>query len=152
MGAPRYQDIPASRVPTVTLEDANIRVLSGHINGSSGPIFGVQVNPTLLDVALGPHGRVALDLPHTDQGFAYIFEGSTTLGQPQQTVQSQELATFGQGGPLVFQGGPLGMRALVGCARAIGEPVARYGPFVMNTQTEIQQAIADYQAGRLDKA
>jgi redox-sensitive bicupin YhaK (pirin superfamily) len=152
MVSPRYQDICAKDIPVVEVERATVRVLAGHFNGCEGPVRDVHVNPTLLDVTLEPKGHITLDLPAQDQGFAYVFEGSGTLGNPGRPLQARLLATFGQGGALACHAGVDGLRILVGCARAIGEPVARYGPFVMNTQSEIRQAIEDYQAGRLDKS
>jgi redox-sensitive bicupin YhaK (pirin superfamily) len=151
MVSPRYQDISATNIPIIEMEAATLRLLAGRVGACEGPVRDVHVNPTLLDVSLAPHGHVTLDLPSQDQGFAYVFEGSGTLGHPGRPLQARQLATFGQGGALACHAGVDGLRVLVGCAQAIGEPVARYGPFVMNTQSEIRQAIEDYQAGRLDK-
>jgi len=152
MVSPRYQDIRATDIPVLEMEAATLRVLAGRVRACEGPVRDVYVKPTLLDVTVTPHGHITLDLPSQDHGFAYVFDGSGTLGSPRKAVKARQLATFGKGGALAFHADEDGMRVLIGCAQPIGEPVARYGPFVMNTHSEIRQAIQDYQAGRLDKS
>lgn len=147
--APRYQDIPGQDVPVTTLDDATVKVLAGTIGGVTGPVRDIVTDPLLLDVTVPAGATVTLPLPETHNAFVYVFEGSGAFGGAggDTEVSVGHLAVPGDGGALVVRGGPV--RFLLGAGRPIGEPVARYGPFVMNTSEEIHTAIRDFQAGRL---
>ena len=145
---PRYQDIDPARIPeTVLPGGVKLRVLAGSVGATKGPVEGIVTEPLLLDVAL-PGGAASADieLPASHNVFAYVFEGDADLGQPARTVPRGQIAVFGAGASVRLAGGP--GRVLLAAGKPLAEPVARYGPFVMNTPDEIRQAITDYQSGR----
>lgn len=148
MRPPRYQDTPASAIPELELGDGRVRVVAGRIGRAVGPIDGIAVGPTLIDVALPAGGSFAHDLPEADNCFAFMLSGSAELGADARTVRDGELAVTGRGRRFVARSHD-GGRFLLIAARPIGEPVARRGPFVMNTADELRQAFADYRNGTL---
>jgi redox-sensitive bicupin YhaK (pirin superfamily) len=154
MREPRYQDIPPEDVPEVTTPDgARLRVVAGEAAGAVGPVTAVVTQPLYLDVHLGDGGRLRQRIPEGHSAFAYVFEGEVELGGDGKSggerVASGHLAVLGDGDEVAARatGGPA--RFLVVAAKPIGEPVARYGPFVMNTRAEIAQAVQDFSEGRL---
>jgi hypothetical protein len=149
MIAPRYQDIAPDRVPEAVLAGGIVaRVLAGQFAGVAGPVEGIVTEPLLLDLALAPGGSVAVPVPRGHNAFVYAFEGEATVGAPATALPRGSAAVLGAGDVALLGGGAKGGRVLLAAARPLNEPVARYGPFVMNTQAEIRQAVADYQAGR----
>jgi len=153
MIAPRYQDIAAERVPVVRVGGAEVRVLAGEVFDAGekravGPVEGIVTSPLMLDVSLGKGGAFGQGIAAGHTAFAYVFEGSVTFGPEDKRVNSQELAVLGPGDVLSARSDE-GGRFLLLAARPIDEPVARYGPFVMNTEAELRQAFLDYEAGRL---
>ena len=149
MTDPRYQDIAASDIPEVELDDGvRVRVLSGQFADLTGPVAGIAVQPLYLDIELPAATSVSPALPESHTAFLYVFEGSLVAGESEEVVQQHELAVLGTGSDVSLVAGGNGARTILVAGRPLGEPVARYGPFVMNTQAEIQQAFADFSAGR----
>jgi redox-sensitive bicupin YhaK (pirin superfamily) len=149
MIAPRYQDIAPERIPEASLEGgAKARVLAGSFAGLTGPVEGIVTEPLLLDLAVPEGARVVVPLQAGHHAFAYCFEGRVTIGEPAQEVPRGSAAVLGAGDAALVTGGTGGGRVLLAAARPLAEPVARYGPFVMNTPDEIRQAVTDFQAGR----
>jgi quercetin 2,3-dioxygenase len=149
MIAPRYQDIAPERVPEVVLSDgARVRVLAGTFAGVAGPVEGIVTDPILLDIAVPAGARVAVPLPVGHNAFLYAFEGEAEIGDPGTILPRGNAAVLGAGDAALVRGSAGGGRVLLAAARPLGEPVARYGPFVMNTQQQIREAIEDFQAGR----
>jgi hypothetical protein len=147
MMAPRYQDIDPARIPeTVLPGGVKLRVLAGTVGQTKGPVEGIVTEPLLLDVTLPGGASADIDLPEGHNVFAYVFDGEATLGEPARAVSRGQVAVFGAGGAVRLAGGP--GRVLLAAGKPLAEPVARYGPFVMNTPAEIRQAITDYQSGR----
>jgi redox-sensitive bicupin YhaK (pirin superfamily) len=145
MSAPRYQDLAPDRVPTVDVADAGVRVLAGHVAGIEGPVQGVHVAPMVLDVTVPTGGVFTTDeIPAEHTTVAYVAVGELTFGET--AVAEGNLAIFGPGESVTARGAG---RMLLIAGAPIGEPVARRGPFVMNTDAEIEQAYADYRSGRL---
>lgn len=152
MSPPRYQDIAPERVPVVALSGASARVLAGAVRGVTGPVQGISTQPIYLDVTLSPGATFTHDLPEDYNAFAYAIEGDGRAGitdeQPDGTpVRSAHLVVLGAGDRARFASGEQGLRLLLIAARPIGEPIARYGPFVMNTERELRQAFEDYRKG-----
>jgi redox-sensitive bicupin YhaK (pirin superfamily) len=145
---PRYQDIAPARVVETTLDDATVRLVAGELAGRRGPVEGIVTAPQMLDVRLGARGRLSRPLPPGHNAFVYVIEGSAQLGDARTGVSAGQLAVLG-GGDLLEIRSDQGARMLCLAGRPIGEPVARYGPFVMNTDEELRQAVDDYRAGRL---
>ena len=151
MVKPRYQDIDPEKVPVVERADGTkVKVLVGSFDGVKGPVTDVATDPTYLDITLpaGVSASVPLDAEHN--AFAYVFEGTARIGggAEAQTVERGQLAVLNQGDAVTVEGGDKGGRLILVAGRPLREPVAKYGPFVMNTPDEIRQAIADYQAGK----
>jgi redox-sensitive bicupin YhaK (pirin superfamily) len=145
---PRYQDIGPERIPVIhPAEGVEVRVIAGEIGGVTGPVEGIATAPVYLDVSLQPGARFALHLPPGHHGFAYVFDGDLAQvgGEP---LRRSELGVLSDGDQLQLAGGDKASRLLVVAGKPLQEPVARYGPFVMNTQQEIHEAIADFRAGK----
>jgi redox-sensitive bicupin YhaK (pirin superfamily) len=150
MTAPRYQDIQADGIPEVALgPGARARVLVGAVNGVAGPVTNVATEPVYFDLHLDPGSSYVAALPESHNVFAYVYAGEAKVGAAGTLIARGELALTSHGTSLSVTAGKDGARLIVVGGRPLKEPVARYGPFVMNTQEEIRQAFADYQAGRL---
>jgi redox-sensitive bicupin YhaK (pirin superfamily) len=149
MTEPRYQDIAARDIPEVQLDDGvRVRVLSGQFDDVTGPVAGVAVQPLYLDIELPATTNVSPSLPENHTAFLYVFEGSLVAGATEETVNKHELAVLGEGKDVPLVSGDDGARTILVAGRPLGEPVARYGPFVMNTREELQQAFEDFAAKR----
>lgn len=149
MTQPRYQDIPAADIPTADLlPGVTARVIAGELGGKTGPVSGVETDPRYYDLSLLADARFELSLPGGHNAFAYIYQGSGKLGTVGTFVQRGELALLTQGESLAIEAVD-DCRLIVLAGTPLNEPIARYGPFVMNTREEIYKAFEDYQAGRL---
>jgi redox-sensitive bicupin YhaK (pirin superfamily) len=151
MTRPRYQEFPPERLPVVApAPGVSVKVIAGEVDGVRGPIVQPATDPVYLDVRLGAGSQWRYALPTGHNAFAYAYEGSLVAGAGEDTraLDAQELAVLGGGELLVLRGGDAGARLIVVAGRPLREPVARYGPFVMNTREEIMQAFVDYQEGR----
>ncbi len=149
MSRPKYRDLTSDRLPSVeTDEGARIRVIAGEAAGGrlAGPVEGLAVAPKFIEVELPPGSsfREAVTPGHT--AFAYIDHGEVVFGG--RTVRGPALVIFEDGDSVAASAGPGGGRFLLAAARPLGEPIARYGPFVMNTRAEIEEALRDLQTGR----
>ena len=146
MCEPRYQEIAPEEVPEVAADGGGkVRVIAGSVGGTVGPISGVATDPTYLDVALPAGTAFAHDLPVQHNAFVYVFEGSAEIGN--ETLARGRVAVLSQGERIEVSA-PKGGRFILVAGRPLGEPVAKYGPFVMNTVDELRQAVADFQSGK----
>jgi len=154
MDPPRYQEFQADRIPVEEREGgARIKVVTGRTSqGTEGPVRDVAVEPLYLDVTLGPGGSFEEALPPGHNAFLFGIGGRASIQVPDGgdvPLRQEELAVLGQGDRIrVNAVGGEESRFLLVAGRPIGEPVARAGPFVMNTREEILQAFQDYQSGR----
>jgi redox-sensitive bicupin YhaK (pirin superfamily) len=149
MTAPRYQDVPADRIPEVGLPGGGkARVLAGLLEGVSGPVSEVAVEPAYLDVSLPAGGTFRWSPPHGHTVLVHGVEGAFTVGEGGRTFRAREMALLSRTGDVSVQASGGGARFLVIAGRPLGEPVVHHGPFVMNSREEILQAIEDFQAGR----
>lgn len=170
MTDPRYQDIPSREIPEVTDDDGvHVRIICGEFRGKRGPVEGVAADPNYLDVSVPPGRRKQLKVETTRNAFAYVFAGSGTFrdaSQPRAVLTEQvaepdapavydarnhSLVLFDRGDEITVQAGPEGIRFLLVSGKPIEEPVAWYGPIVMNTQQELKHALAELQAGTFIK-
>jgi len=149
MVEPRYQDIPASDVPeTPADENVSVRVIAGELGGVRGPVSGVATEPFYFDVRCEGSAQVRLPTPENHNVFAYPYVGDIRIGvEGGTTVPRGNIALLGPGTSVSVATDDTANFILVG-GKPLNEPVARYGPFVMNTADEIRQAIMDFQAGR----
>jgi redox-sensitive bicupin YhaK (pirin superfamily) len=149
MCKPRYQDIDPENIPVVTRADGvTVKVLVGSFDGVNGPVSDVATDPLYLDITVPAGTTVSVPVEAAHNAFAYPFEGSARIGAGAPLVEGGQLAVLSLGDSVTIEGGPNGGRLILVAGRPLREPVAKYGPFVMNTPDEIHQAIADYQAGR----
>ena len=145
MCPPRYQNIEPADIPEiVTDQGARLRIIAGCAAGTDGPVNGISVDPLYLDVKLSPNARHLQDVAPDHTCFAYVFEGTAEIGGT--PIDTHTLAVLEAGG-LVEMSSADGGRLILVAGSPIGEAVVRYGPFVMNTRREIEQAIHDYQNG-----
>jgi redox-sensitive bicupin YhaK (pirin superfamily) len=154
MIAPRYQDIPAERVPEVKTRHATVRVLAGTFGKANGPVEGIVTDPLYLDVRLEAGSRETFGLPSEHASFVYVFEGTATVGtgEEAQLLGTRTLGVLSQGAKLTVSAGQRATRFLLLGAKPLREPIARYGPFVMNTHEELTQAFDDYRHGTLTRS
>ena len=152
MCAPRYQDIPPEKVPIVDLEEGKVRVLAGRFNDVEGPVEDIVTRPLLLDVEFTKKGETTVEIPEGHNAFVYCFEGEINVEGGEEKATSlgfQEGGVLSDGEKVVLSGTK--GRVLVMAGQPLNEPIARSGPFVMNTQDEIRQAMADYHSGNFAK-
>jgi hypothetical protein len=148
MTAPRYQDIAAEKVPQADLGGgASVRVLAGEIAGVKGPVDPGATQPIFLDVTLAPGAAATIPLPAGHNAFVYVYEGEAGVGDPAEALARGRIGVLSPGDD-VRLGSEKGARLILVAGKPLREPVAKHGPFVMNTQAELIQAFDDYRAGR----
>lgn len=153
-----YRDIPSEAIPTVELSAGAVRVIAGRLalDGQTvaGPVNGegarMATDPLYLDVHLEPAAEIELPVTSGHSAFVYLYEGDSEIAG--KTLPHRAAGILGDGERVRIAAGGEGARLLLLAARPIGEPVAQYGPFVMNTREEIERAVADYRSGRLTEA
>jgi len=149
MSPPRYQDIPATDIPVVAIgDDVEVRIIAGELQGVTGPVSGVATEPFYLDIRCPGPAEFEVLTPETHNAFVYVYEGEVEVtADERRIVRRGQIALLSDGSSVAVHCAAAARFILVG-GRPIHEPIARYGPFVMNTREEIEQAIVDYQSGR----
>ncbi|WIT12679.1 pirin family protein [Paucibacter sediminis] len=151
MRAPWYRDIPSAEIPEWHGEGASVRVIAGASRGVQGAVQREGTEPVYLDIHLQPGVRFEQALPDTHNAFVYVYRGGVQFGSG-CTVPAQRMAilanTAGSDG-VAFTAGEAGARLLLIAGKPLNEPIAQYGPFVMNTEAELMQAVRDFQTGKL---
>jgi quercetin 2,3-dioxygenase len=149
MHPPRYQDVAAARIASVTRDGATVRVIAGEAFGTAGAA-GTLIPVRLLDISLAAQASFSIDVPDSHACFVYVYEGTLQApdrgGKPRELPKGNLAVLEGTAGVTLAAGGA-GAKVLFADAEPIREPVARYGPFVMNTRAEIQQALRDLESG-----
>jgi hypothetical protein len=153
MTAPRYQELPSSRIPEASSPDgrARVRVIAGEALGVRA-VIDTRTQVVYQDWSLRPGAVVEQPLTASHQAFVYVFEGRAEVGSDGRVLDDGQLGLLGPGDAVrlaVPEDAPRGARLLLLAGQPLREPVARYGPFVMNSEAEIAQAISDYRSGRL---
>ncbi len=170
MTDPRYQDIPSSAIPEVTEDDGTrARIICGEFWGKRGPVEGVAADPSYVDISVPPNHRRRIQVDVTRNAFAYVFAGSGTFrdaSEPQAVLTehtakpeaaptydatNHSLVLFDRGDEIVVQSGPEGIRFLLVSGKPLEEPVAWYGPIVMNYPGELKQAMIELKEGTFIK-
>ena len=145
MTAPRYRDVSAGEVPEVEQgRGATVKVICGEVDGVTGPVGDVVIEPLYLDVSLGPGGAFDQRVERGLTAFVHVFEGEAAIGD--RLVARGTLALLGDGDTVAVNAGE-GARFLLVAGRPLGEPVAWGGPIVMNTREEVDEALEEYRAG-----
>jgi redox-sensitive bicupin YhaK (pirin superfamily) len=163
---PRYQEVKSADIPEVTDDDGTkARVICGSFWGTTGPVDGIAANPVYLDISVPPFHKKTLAVEMESQAFAYVFAGygkfhNASAPQPVPTevadgiefvpptdADNRSLVLFGKGDKVTVEAGEEGIRFLLVSGRPLREPVAWYGPIVMNTQQELQTAFDELQNG-----
>jgi hypothetical protein len=150
MTAPRYQDIQPDKIPTAQLAPGvEARVLAGTVGGVKGPVDTGATEPFYFDIHLNADTSTDIALPDRHNAFVYVYEGAASVGDGAEAklIPQQTIAVLSTGTTLKLSAAKE-TRLIVVAGKPLREPVAKYGPFVMNTQDELRQAFADYQAGR----
>ena len=151
MSRPKYRDLQADGLPPATTDEgAEVRVIAGEAMGSrlTGPVGGLAVAPKFVDVVLRPGTMFRDVVPRGHTAFAYVDAGVVRFGAERRTVHAPSLVVFGEGDLVQAEAGDEGGRFLLAAARPLHEPIARYGPFVMNTRAEIEQTLEELRSGR----
>jgi redox-sensitive bicupin YhaK (pirin superfamily) len=154
MTRPKYRDLESSQLADTRLDEgATVRVIAGEAAGGKvvGPVEGLAVAPKFIDVTLPPGATFHEAVPRGHTAFAYVDHGEVHFGPARSPARAPALVVFGDGDAVEAAGGPGGGRFLLAAARPLGEPIARHGPFVMNTRAEIEQALRDLRSGHFIK-
>jgi len=145
---PWYRDIGAAEIPSFERDGVKVQVIAGTSHGVRGAVEREATQPLYLDLHFEPEARFEQPLPAAHNGFVYVYRGSVSIGDT--SVPAQRMAILANAGDgVVLQAGPDGARALMIAGQPLNEPIAQYGPFVMNTNEQIFQAVEDFRAGRL---
>jgi redox-sensitive bicupin YhaK (pirin superfamily) len=150
MRDPWYRDIRAGQIPELRTDGATVRVIAGSSHGLAGAMQREATEPLYLDVHLAPGAGFEQALPAAHNAFVYVYRGELSIGDT--VVRRQRMAILANpptGDGVVLHGGQEGARAILVAGRPLGEPIVQYGPFVMNRNAEIFEAVQDFQAGRL---
>jgi len=149
MSDPVYQDIAAENIPEVALANGGkVRVITGELNGTRGPVRSRPTQPIYLDVQLPANAEFKYDLPAGHTALVHGVAGESLVGNESRAVREREMALLSSEGELFVRSGDAPARFLVIAGKPLREQIAHYGPFVMNTREEIVQAARDFEAGR----
>jgi len=153
MGQPRYQNIFADQIPRVTRADGvKILVIAGEVDDIRGPVTEIEADPLYLDITVPQNREFKHPVEKGHSAFAYVFEGQGVFGSDgAKPIKHPRLVEFGDGNHVAAQTTDQPVRFLLVSGKPLNEPIARYGPFVMNTQEEIQQALEDLRNGTFVK-
>lgn len=149
-----YRDIRSTEIPSVeTTGGGKIRVIAGTLRKgdteTAGPIQGLTTDPYFLDLSLTPNEVFEAPIPRGHNVFLYVYEGTAGVGEQSSEAPPRAATLLGDGETISVQAGKAGAQILVLAAKPLNEPVAQYGPFVMNTREEIEQTLSDYRDGQL---
>ena len=148
MRTPWYADIPAAKIPQVAAgNQATAKLIAGAWGTARGPGPERTTAPFIADVAVGSGGAAQVPIPDGHNGFAFVIDGSAEAGG--RVLRRGELAVLSDRGTFSLATGTEAARLLVIAGKPLREPIAKHGPFVMNTEAELRQAFADYQRGAL---
>lgn len=151
MSPPRYQEVLAKTIPEVSLQPGiRVKVIAGEYDGQHGPVTEIAADPTYLDVALDPGTKFSIQIASDHTAFAYLYFGDGDFGGT--FASATRLLIFGEGDTIQVEADKTGAKFLLISGKPLGEPIARYGPFVMNTQQEIMEAIKELRDGTFIKS
>ena len=145
MTTPRYQEVNASRIPAHEQNGARLRIVAGAADGIHGPVKEIAAAPLYLDVELAPGTTFKQEVASDHTVLAYVFSGEATFGD--REIAAVRMVQFGPGDLIQVQTDDLAVRFMLIAGRPFKEPIAPYGPFVMNTREEIMEALSDLKNG-----
>lgn len=147
--APWYRDIPAAEIPTAPTDGA-ARLIAGRWRGQAGAVERELTEPLYLDLYLDAGGEEALEIPSGHNAFIYVYQGEVAVGAQQRGVKARQMAVLDNrnGSNGVSVRAEIDSRLLLIAGKPLGEPIAQWGPFVMNTREQVEEAIADFRDGR----
>ena len=149
MSQPRYQEVSAATIPLVEKDGASIRIVAGDVDGIHGPVTEIAASPLYMDVKLAPGSTFTYPIPRGHTTLAYVFEGTGEFSG--EVVESVSMVVFNDDGDQLEIKSEAGVRFMLIAGAPFKEPVVPYGPFVMNTVEEIQEAITDLRNGTFVK-
>jgi hypothetical protein len=151
MGPPRYQEVSAEAIPSVTKDGVTIRLVAGEVEGISGPVTEITASPLYMDVKLEPGSKFSIPVSEGHTALAYVFEGRGLFGTDREPVEAVRMVVFGEGDRIEVEteAGPVRFMLITG--GPFKEPIVPYGPFVMNTVEEIQQTLNELREGTFIK-
>lgn len=154
MKDPGYRDIPSEQIPTINLDNGGqVRVIAGTLvqqsGNTTGAVSGLTTDPLYLDVRLPAGSVFETAITPGYNAFLYLYEGDASVGGDGQALKHRSAGLLSDGDSVRVQAGDAEARFLLLAGKPLGEPVVQYGPFVMNTREEIEQAVRDYQSGEL---
>lgn len=154
MKSASYRDIPSEEIPSVSLDGGGtVKIIAGEFAQSSGttrgPIVGLTTEPLYLDLHLPPGTEVDVPVSEGHNAFIYLYEGEAVVGDDDRALTQRTAGLLSDGDSVRICSGTTPTRLLLLAGKPLNEPVVQYGPFVMNTPEEIQQALNDYREGRL---
>lgn len=147
MSEPGYQEFSANAIPQINVPGGTIKVISGKVNSTEGPIKDPNTEVFYFDIQINPSETVNIPIKNGHQTFAYCYEGTAAVNQ--QALPRHSLVTFSAGDIVTIDGGEHGANMILVGGKALKEEIVQYGPFVMNTREEIELAISDFHAGKL---
>jgi redox-sensitive bicupin YhaK (pirin superfamily) len=150
---PRYQEFRSGQIPLAQpSKDVRVRVIAGDVDGVKGPVRDIVVEPDYLDITLGPRAKFERAVPSGHTAFAYLVSGKASFDEEgKDDVSSEHLVILKHGDRVRMAAGPEGARMIFVSGKPLGEPVAWWGPMVMNTRAEIETAIEEFQSGTFIK-
>lgn len=154
MKDPGYRDIPSEQIPTINLDNGGqVRVIAGTLaqqsGNTTGAVVGLTTDPLYLDVRLPAGGFFETAITPGYNAFLYLYEGDASVGGDGQALKHRSAGLLSDGDSVRVQADDAEARFLLLAGKPLGEPIVQYGPFVMNTREEIEQAVSDYQSGKL---
>jgi redox-sensitive bicupin YhaK (pirin superfamily) len=156
MSVPRYQEVVADNIPIVQKDGAKVRVVAGEYQGVKGPVTEIAAKPLYMDVTLEPNAQIDLEVVEGHSLLGYIFEGEGFFGldgnDQGELIEAVHMAVFGDGDRVCIRAGnESAVRFMLVAGAPFKEPIVPYGPFVMNTEEEIRQALSDLRNGTFVK-
>lgn len=145
MSRPRYQEVLADQIPAVELSGAGVRVVAGSYAGAGGPVTEIAARPLYMDVSLQPGCRFSLPVPAGHTLITYVFEGAGSFAG--EEIEAVKMLVWEDGDEMAVETGKSAVRFMLMAGAPFREPIVPYGPFVMNTREEIQQALIDLRRG-----
>ncbi|GAA5783979.1 pirin family protein [Chitiniphilus shinanonensis] len=148
MTEPGYRDIPAEQIPEFALDGGGaLKLIAGHLGDAEGAVTRPDTEPLYLDLAIPAGGEYRVAIPAGHNAFVYVYRGALTVGELDRPLRVQQMGVLGNEGDGVWLKSDVDTRLILVSGKPLNEPIAQWGPFVMNTREEVQQAVYDFNAG-----